>query len=184
MLKVKRSDLVDYQTYADQRAQIRPEAMREKDKRRVHLGEHLTFLFESTQTIRYQVLEMMRAEQLVREADIEHELDTYNELLGDKGELGCTLLIEIDDQKHRNRLLRDWLGLPEYLYLALANGEQARALWDARQMDRERLSSVQYLKFRTAGARPIAIGVDHPALRLEAALSAEHQDVLFEDAQS
>jgi hypothetical protein len=183
MNKVKRSDLVDYQTYADQRAQIRPEAMREKARRRVHLGEHLTFLFESTFTIRYQVLEMMRAEQIVREADIQHELDTYNELLGDQGELGCTLLIEIDDHALRDRLLRQWLGLPGHLYLALENGERAPATWDARQMDSERLSSVQYLKFRTGGVRPIAIGANHPALTLQAPLEPEQQEVLTRDAQ-
>ena len=32
---------------------------------------------------------MMRAERIVREADIQHELDTYNALLGGDGELGA-----------------------------------------------------------------------------------------------
>ena len=36
--------------------------------RRIHVGEHLTFLFENHDTIRYQVQEMMRVEQIVREA--------------------------------------------------------------------------------------------------------------------
>jgi hypothetical protein len=182
MNKVQRSDLLDFQTYTERRAEIRALVMAEKDKRRIHLGAHLTFLFESTDTIRYQVQEMMRVEQIVRESDIQHELDTYNELLGDSGELGCTLLIEIDDQKDRDAKLRAWLGLPAHLYLKLENGERAPAQWDKRQTDTVRLSSVQYLKFRTGGVRPVAIGTSHPALELEAALSPAQQDVLLHDA--
>src|SRR5262245_3415147 len=99
MRKVKRSDVLDYKTYNDGREAFRARILDEKAKRRVHVGEHLTFLFESTDTILYQVQEMMRLEQTVRESEIQHEIDTYNQLLGDAGELGCTLLIEIDDPK-------------------------------------------------------------------------------------
>lgn len=182
MKKVERSELLDYQTYNERRDQIRSLVMAAKQLRRIHLGEHLTFLFENTATIRYQVQEMMRAEQIVREADIQHELDTYNELLGETGELGCTLLIEIDDAKQRDKYLREWLALPDHLYLLLDNGERVPALWDARQRDAERLSSVQYLKFRTGGVRPVAIGSSLAALKIEAQLSPEQQSTLLEDS--
>ena len=33
---------------------------------------------------------MMRVEKIVKEDDIQHELDTYNELLHPKGTIGCT----------------------------------------------------------------------------------------------
>ena len=36
------------------------------------------------------------------------DYQTYNELLGGQGELGCTLLIEIDDPAQRQSLLREW----------------------------------------------------------------------------
>ena len=52
------------------------------------IGDYLTFLFENADTVRYQVHEMMRIESIVKENDIQHELDTYNELLGGSGELG------------------------------------------------------------------------------------------------
>ena len=80
--KVARSELLDYQTYDDQRDGLRDEIMRIKQPRRIHLGDELTFLFENTETIRYQIQEMMRAERIVKEAAIQHELDTYNGLLG------------------------------------------------------------------------------------------------------
>src|SRR5688572_25594388 len=117
MRKVQRSDVLDFKTYNDRRDAYRARILEEKQKRRVHLGEHLTFLFESTDTVLYQVQEMMRLEQTVREAEIQHEIDTYNQLLGEEGELGCTLLIEIDDAAERARKLAAWLGLPEHLYI-------------------------------------------------------------------
>jgi hypothetical protein len=181
MRKASRADILDFQTYNDRREGYRSRVLLEKAKRRIHLGENLTFLFESTDTILYQVQEMMRLEQIVREKDIQHELDTYNALLGDEGELGCTLLIEIDDVEERNQKLRAWLSLPQHLYLKLEGGGEARALWDTAQMDDTRLSSVQYLKFQVGAHAPLAIGSDHPALQLEVSLSPEQQQTLVAD---
>jgi hypothetical protein len=58
MKPVTRSELLDYQTYGEQRPQLRASAMKAKDARRIHLGQHLTFLFENADTVRYQVQEM------------------------------------------------------------------------------------------------------------------------------
>lgn len=182
MQKVQRADIVDYQTYSEARDAFRKQAIAEKETRRLHVGENLTFLFETTTTVRYQVQEMMRVEQIVREKDIQHEIDTYNELLGDRGELGCTLLIEIDDPKERDIKLRAWRDLPKHLYLLLDDGQRANALWDQRQVGDERLSSVQYLKFQVGERTPVAIGVDHPALSAETQLTELQQRTLRQDA--
>ena len=63
------------------------------------------------ETVRYQVQEMMRIERIVREHDIRHELETYNELISAPGELSAVLLIEYDTQEERSVWLRDLLGL-------------------------------------------------------------------------
>lgn len=183
MRKVKRSDVMDFQTYNDGREEYRRRILQEKAKRRIHVGEHLTFLFESTDTMLYQVQEMMRLEQLVREKDIAHEIDTYNQLLGDVGELGCTLLIEIDDQAVRAQKLRAWLGLTEHVYIRLADGRSIRAVWDPMQVGDTRLSSVQYLKFPVGTGEPVAIGVDHPELQAETELTLEQRQTLLADAR-
>jgi hypothetical protein len=184
MRKVNRSDVLDYETYNDRRDAFRARILEEKAKRRIHVGEHLTFLFESTDTILYQVQEMMRLEQTVRESEIQHEIDTYNQLLGGPGELGCTLLIEIDDPKARTEKLREWLSLPEHLYMLRADGSKARAIWDQAQIGDTRLSSVQYLKFAVGDRAPVAIGADHPALSLQTSLSEEQQRTLHLDLSS
>ena len=181
MRRVAREDLHDWVTYDERRAQTRPRAIAEKDRRRIVLGEHLTFLFENYVTVLYQIQEMMRAERIVREEDIRHEIETYNELLGGPGELGCTLLIAIEDPAARAQRLREWLPLPERLYVRLEDGRRIGARFDARQRGDDRLSSVQYLKFATGGEAPIAIGTDFPALRAETILTDEQRAALAAD---
>lgn len=168
MKRVSRSDLLDYQTYAEKRDEMRSEVLEQKRPRRIHVGPYLTFLFENFHTVRYQVQEMMRVEQIVRESDIEHEIETYNELLGAPGELGCTLLIEIDDAAARDELLRAWTGLNEHLYVEVEGGDRIAPTYDARQVgEGGRLSSVQYLKFDLGGRAPVAVGCSMKVPQLE-----------------
>jgi hypothetical protein len=184
MRPITRDEIIDYQTWEEQRPAQRTAVMKHKDLRRIHLGEVLTFLFETRDTVRYQVQEMMRTEQLVREQDIVHEIETYNELLGGPGELGCTLLIEIDDPAERDLRLREWKDLPSRLYVRVEDGETIRARFDPRQVGDERLSSVQYLKFATGGRVPIAIGADHPAMTAESELTPDQRQALASDLAS
>ncbi|GIT46652.1 MAG: hypothetical protein Ct9H300mP12_12370 [Acidimicrobiales bacterium] len=67
---LRRDEILDWQTYADEREAMRSEVMAIKASRRIHMGEHLTFLFENHDTMRYQVQEIMRAERIVRESSI------------------------------------------------------------------------------------------------------------------
>ena len=184
MKKVKREDILDFMTYEDKREDVRKEALAIKKDRRIHLGDHLTFLFENTETIRYQIQEMVRTERIVRESDIVHEIKTYNELLGDEGGVGSTLLIEISNADQRDQLLKKWLSLPKHLYLVLENGQRTYAEFDERQIGEDRLSSVQYLKFKCNHQKPIKIGCDHEEMNLETVLSEKQQEALFQDLQS
>lgn len=181
MKRVERREIADYVTYEDERNAFRDEVMRIKALRRIHIGEHITLLFENHATVRYQIQEMIRAERIVRESDIRHEIDTYNELLGKDGELGCTLMIEIEDPVLRDQKLREWWDLPEKVYLLLENGARVRATFDERQRGNGRLSSVQYLKFDTKGQVPIAAGVDLSGLQMEVRLTEEQRQALRAD---
>ena len=155
--------------------------MQVKDARRIHVGEDLTFLFENALTMRYQVQEMMRAERMVKESDIQHEIETYNGLLGGDGELGATLLIEIDDPDERNVKLREWMELPEHLYALLEDGAKVRPTFDESQRGEGRLSSVQYLKFKVGKSAPVALGVDLPGAEAETRLTDAQRQALAED---
>jgi hypothetical protein len=180
---VARDEILDYVTYEEQRGAVREAVMQTKAARRVHVGPHLTFLFENHDTMRYQVLEMVRTERMVKDADIRHEIETYNELLGGKGELGATLLVELDDPVLRAEKLAQWLALPKHLYAKRAGGQKAYARFDERQVGDTRVSSVQYLKFEVGDQAPVAIGCDHPdpELRHETPLTAEQRTALQRD---
>jgi hypothetical protein len=184
MRRVRRDELMDPAAYERSRAEIRAAVMAAKAKRRVHVAGVLTFLFENTATMRYQVQEMVRAERITKEPEILHELETYNGLLGGKGELGCSLLIEIPDAAERDRKLREWVDLPAHLYLKLEDGTQIWARFDEGQVATDRLSSVQYLKFDVGGRAPVAVGSVLPALPAETALDAEQRAALAADLAS
>lgn len=184
MEPVRREDLLDYQTYTERRPEISASALQAKKPRRVHVGEHLTFLFENTETTRYQIQEMMRVERIVKESAIQHELDTYNGLLGGPGELGCALLIEVADEAERKPKLKAWIGLEKHLYVTLEDGSRVYATFDPEQVGDERLSAVQYLKFDTKGKVPVAVGTDFPPLEAETRLTPEQQQALENDLRA
>jgi len=181
--QVKREELLPIEAYERARGEIRPAIMAQKARRRVLVGEHLNFLFENAATVRYQVQEMMRAERLTKEEEIQHELRTYNELLGGAGELGVVLLIEITEPADRDRKLRAWLDLPGHLYLELADGTRVRPRFDERQIGDDRLSSVQYLKFDVRGQVPVAAGSDLPGQVVRTELSPEQREALRQDLE-
>jgi hypothetical protein len=184
MSKVRRSDILDLQAYEARRDEIRAHVLGAKQLRRVHVGDVLTFLFENEETVRYQIQEMVRAERMHREADIQHEVDTYNELVGGPGELGCALLIEIPDAAERAPKLKAWRALPEHLYVKLADGRKVRATYDRRQIGDDRLSSVQYLKFEVGPGAPVAVGTDLPGLTAETTLTPEQRTALEADLRA
>ncbi len=178
---VERHDIVDYQTYEDNREARRTKVLETKRLRRIHVGEYLTFLFENRETLTYQVQEIMRAEQIVRESAIQHEIEVYNQMLGQPGELGCALLIGIAEAADRKPLLRRWLGLESTVFVRLEDGSKVYASYDPSQVGEDRISAVQYLCFPVGGQAPVAIGTDFEDLAAEIELDTEQRAALAAD---
>ena len=181
MKKVTRDEVRKPPEYADVRDDFRRSVLEQKDKRRIHVGSYLTFLFENHDTVLYQIQEMIRAENITKEPEIRHEMETYNELLGERGELGCTLLIEIDDPARRAELLARWKDLPGSVYVETQNGARIPAEFDPRQVGEGRISSVHYLKFRIGDQVPRKVGCSHPEVAAEAVLTPEQTAALCQD---
>jgi len=184
MRPVQRSQILDNTHYERTRGFSKAAVMEIKRRRRVHVGPYLTFLFENTTTIWYQIQEMLRAERIESEAEIQHELATYNALLGGPGQLGCCLLIEIDDPVLRDRRLREWRGLPGHVYMRCEGGATMRPIVDPAQRDEHRISAVQYLTFDLDHRRPISLGCDLPGLLVDTTLNREQRDALNDDLSS
>ena len=178
--------LGDYERVRDV---LRPLFIAEKDRRRLTVGDHLTLLFENTQTVWYQVHEMIRSERMSAREAIQHELDTYNELIASSGELSATLLIQYPDAAQRDNELRKLIGFARHFWI-VAGDHRELAHFDTRQMDTERISSVQFIRFplrdpsqMAALARQgkLAIECDHPQLLARAVFSESLTSALCQD---
>ena len=105
MRKLTVDDIVDHRAYERERPEFRATIIDLKKRRRIALGELITIVFENTDTMRFQVQEMARAERMLTDVAIASEVDTYNELIPGEGELSGTLFIELTN----DALLREWL---------------------------------------------------------------------------
>ena len=167
MRPVDRSEVKNIADYELIRPELRTRMMALKEQRRISVGQHLTFLFENRQTVLYQIQEMMRIERIVKPEDIAHEVETYNELVPGPNELSATLLIEYETAEERDLWLCELLGLEQHVWLEVS-GKRSQAIFDARQVASERVSAVQYIKFRLSPEQAAnfssgaALVVDHP----------------------
>jgi len=181
------SEIANIADYELERPALRPRMMALKDRRRVRVGEHLTFLFENRETVRYQIQEMMRIERIVDLAAIRHEVETYNELIPPAGGLSACLLIEYSAAEERDAKLRELLGLEDHVFLAVAGLPPSKAVFDARQIASDRVSAVQYIRFeltaeqRAGWGEGVRLVVDHPHYRAETLLSPEQAAELERD---
>ena len=173
MPKITRDSLMTLEAYARARQDFRAKVIAHKKSRAVHLGEHLTLLFEDELTIRYQIQEMLRIEKAFEEAAIQDELDAYNPLVPDGRNFKATMLIEYEDVEERRAALAKMKGIEDRVWVQVEGSPKVYAIAD-EDLEREneqKTSSVHFLRFELtkemAGALKhgvaLAIGVDHPA---------------------
>jgi hypothetical protein len=118
-------DITDLRAYERVRDDYRRRVIELKRRRRVGLGPVVSLVFENQETVRFQIQEMARAEQITTDDGIRDELEVYNRLLPGDGELSATMFIELtsDDQ------LREWLprlvGIERAVGIELGSGEVA-----------------------------------------------------------
>lgn len=172
---IRRESLLPLEAYARERPAFRARVMEHKKDRSVHLGEHVTLLFEDELTIRYQVQEMLRIERIFEEDGIQHELDAYNPLVPDGGNWKATMLIEYPDAEERRRMLAQLKGIERRVWVQVEGHGKVYAIADEdlERENEEKTSSVHFLRFeldepaRAAAQRgaALSIGIDHPAYR-------------------
>jgi hypothetical protein len=175
MPRITRDSLMTLETYARERPQFRNRIIAHKKDRTLHLGEHVTLIFEDELTIRYQVQEMLRAERIFEEAGIQEELDAYNPLVPDGGNWKATMMIEYPEVEERQRMLARLIGIEDRVWVQVEGHARVHAIAD-EDLEREnedKTSSVHFLRFELdrgmvqavkRGGR-IAAGIDHPQYR-------------------
>ena len=107
------SDLMNIIEYEKVRNDYRSELMDYKKMRRISLGPNITITFENRKTMKFQIQEMMRAERMVHDNQIQEEIDVYNSLLPLVNGLSATLFIEVTDEAQIRPVLNQFIGLTE-----------------------------------------------------------------------
>jgi hypothetical protein len=177
MPSITRESLMTLEAYAKARKDFRTRVLAHKKPRTVHLGEHITLIFEDELTLRYQIQEMLRIEKAFEEEAIQDELDVYNPLVPDGSNWKATMLIEYEDVEERRTALMQLKGVEDRVWVAVNGCAKVLAIAD-EDLPREnevKTSAVHFLRFELTpdmvaalkGGASLAIGVDHPAYRAE-----------------
>jgi hypothetical protein len=166
-----------------------------KAPRRVAVGPNLTVLFENRDTVLFQIQEMVRTERIVDDAKIQDEIDVYNALVPDPGELSATVFIEIPElvrmrQEEVRETVNRFQGLDREALFLVAGGLRIPARFGTGQTKEEKMAAVHYVRFAVPAAAEAALRdpaadvrlvSDHPRYQAEASLAPETRRALLED---
>ena len=169
--EVTKADLIPADEYAKNRKAYRKEIVSYKKDRRISLGPYANFYFESYETMKAQIQEMLHIEKGGDE-QLKDELAAYNPLIPNGKELVATLMFEIDNPLSRAEFLNKVGGIEEKVFLKIS-GEIINSIPE-QDVDRTsaegKASSVQFIHFKFTEAQvekfknfsnEIIIGVDH-----------------------
>lgn len=191
MKKVELAEILNIAEYEKVRQEFRRRIIELKKNRRISVGPSVTFVFENHDTVLSQVQEMMRAERLVHDDAIQHEIDTYNALLPEQNELAATMFIELPDQSRIREEITKFHGVNTGDAIFLQIGEE-RLPGDfaAGQSDDRRISAVQYVRFRfndqqredfVGGTKDVKLVINHPNYQHRAAIEKQIREELSQD---
>ena len=178
MAKITRDSLLTLEAYARARNEMRTQLMQHKTIRMVQLGEHVSLIFEDETTMRYQIQEMLRAEKIFEEADIQGELDAYNPLIPDGSNWKATMMIQYPDEAERRQRLTELKTIEDHVWIQVAGHDRVYAIADEdmQRTNEEKTSAVHFLRFElnppmltaAKSGAVILMGIDLPAYTVEA----------------
>ncbi len=185
------ADIMPMAEYGKIRREHRRKLVEVKRKRRVHIGPHVSLYFENFDTMWAQVHEMLFIERGGDE-QLEGELAAYNPLIPQGAELVATMMIEIEDENVRKRILASLGHIEDTAQLGFA-GHTVKAVPEAdldRTTEEGKTSSVHFLHFaftpeqvaafKVPGTQIVA-GITHAKYGHMAILPEESRAALAED---
>lgn len=182
-------EIIGLSRYEEVRSDIRRRIIELKKRRRVVVGDKVSFVFENHDTVWFQIQEMLRAEHIVDLDRVREEIELYNTLLPGPQELSATMFLEITDMSRvREELLR-FRGIDECVRLELGS-HSLRAVFEPGRAKEDKLSAVQYVRFICPPQAPALLRdpsvdaklvVDHVNYRASAVIPQEVRDSLAAD---
>lgn len=170
MKKIEQSEILGLGAYEEVRDRFRARVIALKRDRRISVGDRVTLVFENRDTLLFQIQEMLRAERITTEPAVQAELDVYNPLMPDAGDLSATLFVEITDSARIREDLHGLVGIDEHVALVIG-GREVPARFEPGRSTEERLASVQYIRFPVGAAAraelldpatKVTLQIDHP----------------------
>ena len=169
--EVTKADLIPADEYAKNRKTYRRNIVSYKKDRRVSLGPYANFYFESYETMKAQIQEMLHIEKGGDE-QLKDELAAYNPLIPNGKELVATLMFEIDNPLSRAEFLNKVGGIEEKVFFKIGD-EKIKSIPE-KDVDRTsaegKASSVQFIHFEFTEeqvkkfkdpSNKIIIGIEH-----------------------
>jgi len=148
MKSIAADTLMNIIEYEKVRHKYRQDIIAYKKNRRISLGPNVMLTFENEKTLTFQIQEIMRAERLVHDAQIQEEVDVYNTIMPPENGLSATLFIEVVEEEKIRPVLNKFIGLTYHqtLYLDI-NGEKVYAEFEQGREEENKISSVHYIHF-------------------------------------
>ncbi len=182
MEKIGAQDILPLGEYEKIREDSRRRIWEIKKGRRLIVGDCISILFENRETVIHQIQEMIRTEQIKDPIRVQEEIDAYNPLIPDHGELSSTLFIEIEEQERIKEMLDSLMGIDEIgiVYIQIDEKIKIHAIFEKGRSKEDKISAVHYVKFKFSEAEkkafldtslPIYLVIDHPNYKAEAAIS-------------
>ena len=171
MATITRDSLLSLEAYHKERPAFREKAIQERRLRTVHLGDHVTMIFENEFLMRYQIQEMLRVEKTFEEEGIEDELNAYNPLVPSGSDFKATMMIEYPNEADRKVALAKLVGVEHQIFIEVEGQPRVYAIADEdlERSTAEKTSAVHFMRFDLskdmkralqAGAQ-LMVGCDH-----------------------
>ena len=173
--------------YESVRAAEREAVVEAQRERRVRLGARLTLVFESRETIRLALEEMLRSDRVTDTAVVSDKTDHFNEFVPHAGHLGATLYVEAADPAELGAALAELEGVQRSVYLEVAGRRvPGEAIEDESAAE---LAAASFVSFplpdecRDAWQRgdTVAAGVTHPGCSERTELTQEQRLAIAAD---
>ncbi|MEX0847619.1 MAG: DUF3501 family protein [Ilumatobacteraceae bacterium] len=171
--KLTLDDIVDVRAYERERGAFRDRVIALKQRRRLAVGTIISVMFENRETMRHQIQEMARVEKLVTDEAIQEELDIYNPMVPEPGQLCATVFIELTDDEQMLRWLPRLVGIERSFVFRLPDGSEVRSITEEQhesQLTRADVTAaVHYIRFELTPGQVdafdghIVFAVDHPS---------------------
>jgi len=171
MATITRDSLLSLEAYHKERPAFREKAIQERRLRTVHLGDHVTMIFENEFLMRYQIQEMLRVEKTFEEEGIEDELNAYNPLVPGGSDFKATMMIEYPNEADRKIALAKLVGIEHQIFIEVEGQPRVYAIADEdlERSTADKTSAVHFMRFDLssdmkralkAGAQ-LMVGCDH-----------------------